>query len=313
MGIGFHPEEASTSSASDLSPDIIIPKSAYGLSTRQIAALGFTDPDVVQQRGAPDPELMRAKAFYCGDDVQPNQRIATRMAAGTGAAPGQAPPDLPSLLLDGRICYIGMPLVPAVTELVISELLWLNFSYPEKPVYVYLHSIGSQTPDGQAVGFDTEAYAILDTLSYIRPEIHTLVVGQAFGNAAMILASGKKGCRFALPHARIMTAPPRINRSFGSTSNIMIKANELEYNTQTYVEFLSKFTGRDKAEVRKDVGRNRYFTPEQAIEYGLIDRIVQPQDSVAMEERNYEAMLAQAQAQQRGSNRRAPEGAEAGY
>ncbi len=71
-----------------------------------------------------------------------------------------------------------MQLVPAVTELVISELLWLNFSYPEKPVYVYLHSIGSQTPDGQAVGFDTEAYAILDTLNYIRPEIHTLVVGQ---------------------------------------------------------------------------------------------------------------------------------------
>ena len=59
----------------------------------------------------------------------------------------------------------------------------------------------------------------------------------------MILASGKKGNRFALPHSRIMTAPPRINRSFGSTSNIMIKANELEYNTQTYVDFLSKYTG----------------------------------------------------------------------
>ena len=66
---------------------------------------------------------------------------------------------------------------------------------------------------------------------------------QAFGNAAMILASGKKGNRFALPHSRIMTAPPRINRSFGSTSNIMIKANELEYNTQTYVDFLSNYTG----------------------------------------------------------------------
>lgn len=71
-----------------------------------------------------------------------------------------------------------LQLVPAVTELVISELLWLNYSNPEKPVYVYLHSIGSQTPDGQAVGFDTEAYAILDTLAYIRPVIHTLVVGQ---------------------------------------------------------------------------------------------------------------------------------------
>lgn len=73
---------------------------------------------------------------------------------------------------------VRLQLVPAVTELVISELLWLNFSSPEKPVYVYLHSIGSQTPDGQAVGFDTEAYAILDTLAYIRPEIHTLALGQ---------------------------------------------------------------------------------------------------------------------------------------
>ena len=209
------------------------------------------------------------------------------MSAGTGAAPGQAPPDLPSLLLDGRICYIGMPvsclsgcwvcflystvlqmwhtsinciklildvvwkpanfwclqLVPAVTELVISELLWLNYSAPEKPVYVYLNSIGSQGPDGQAVGFETEAYAILDTLAYIRPEIHTLVVGQAYGNAAMILASGKKGSRFSLPNARIMTAPPRMNRSFGSVSNMMIKANELEFNTQSYVDFLSQYTG----------------------------------------------------------------------
>ena len=197
---------------------------------------------------AVDQELLRAKAFYAGDEVDSNKRMATRMAAGTGAAPGQAPPDLPSLLLDGRICYIGMPvcttpltaflhhwcasvkpadvggqkacrnhcylklqgrqscwrwsqtlswkllssqlialawavqLVPAVTELVISELLWLNFSSPEKPVYVYLHSIGSQTPDGQAMGFDTEAYAILDTLAYIRPEIHTLVLGQVLCN-----------------------------------------------------------------------------------------------------------------------------------
>lgn len=195
-------------------------------------------------------------------------------------------------------------LVPAVTELVISELLWLNYSNPEKPVYVYLNCIGSQTADGQAVGFETEAYAILDTLSYIRPEIHTLVVGQAYGNAAMILASGKRGCRFALPNARIMTAPPRLNRSFGSASNIMIKANELEYNTQTYVDFLSTFTGKDKDTVRKDVGRNRYFTPSEAITYGLIDRIVTPEDAVAIEERNYEAQLQSAQAQQRGSGRR---------
>lgn len=275
-----------------------------GLNERQMAALGMARTTGLLH-AEPAPELLTAKAYYCGDEkVVEGTRVATRMSAGTGAAPGQAPPDLPSLLLDGRICYIGMPLVPAVTELVISELLWLNYSNPEKPVYVYLNCIGSQTADGQAVGFETEAYAILDTLSYIRPEIHTLVVGQAYGNAAMILASGKRGCRFSLPNARIMTAPPRLNRSFGSASNIMIKANELEYNTQTYVDFLSTFTGKDKETVREDVGRNRYFTPQQAIEYGLIDRIVQPEDAVAIEERNYEAQLNAAQAQQRGGGRR---------
>lgn len=191
-------------------------------------------------------------------------------------------------------------LVPSVTELVISELLWLNYASPEKPVYVYLNSTGSQTMQGEAVGFETEATAILDTMAYIRPDIYTLVIGQAFGNAAMILASGKKGHRFALPHSRIMTCPPRMNRSFGNVTNVMIKANELENATQTYVHFISRFTGRDKEEVRKDVGRNRYFTPEQAIEYGLIDRVVAPTDDVAIERRDYEGMLRASQAGQRG-------------
>ena len=72
----------------------------------------------------------------------------------------------------------------------------------------------------------------MDTLGYIRPKVYTLVIGQAFGNAAMIVASGAKGCRFATPNSRLMTAPPRINRNFGTTKNIMIRANELENNTQ---------------------------------------------------------------------------------
>lgn len=276
-----------------------------------MAALGMGSPHRSLIMNEPAPESLSAKAFYCGDDkVGEATRMVTRMAGGGGygnGGPGQAPPDLPSLLLDARICYIGMPLVPAVTELVISELLWLNYNNPEKPIYVYLNSIGTQTPDGQAVGFETEAYAILDTLGYIRPEVYTLVVGQAFGNAAMILACGKKGCRFALEHARMMTAPPRMNRTFGSTHNIMIKANELEYNTQTYVDFLSKFTGRPKETVRQEVGRNRYFTPRQAIEYGLIDKVVTPQDGVQIEARNYDAEMAASQARQGG--RRVPAGA----
>lgn len=286
----------------------------FGLTTRQMAALGLGQHG---HRGLimdePDAASLTAKAFYCGDEKVGNAtRMVTRMSAGGyGGGPGSAPPDLPSLLLDARICYIGMPLVPAVTELVISELLWLNYNNPEKRIYVYLNSIGTQTPDGQAVGFETEAYAILDTLGYIRPEVYTLVVGQAFGNAAMILASGKKGHRFALEHARMMTAPPRMNRTFGSTHNIMIKANELEYNTQTYVDFLAKFTGRPAEDVRKEVGRNRYFTPPQAIDYGLIDKILRPEDDAQIEERNYEAQLAASQSAQRGSRAGASAAADA--
>lgn len=190
-----------------------------------------------------------------------------------------APPDLPSMLLNGRIVYIGMPLVAAVTELVVAQLLWLQYDNPEKPVYLYINSGGTISEDGQQrIGFETEAYAIAglglslfssflffpiplfsppnckdvqldndefddllhggffsssycyynfissvrkgrqwvsvckvscvmsrptDTLSYIRNDVHTIAVGKCWGQAAMILGSGKKGKRHALPNASI--------------------------------------------------------------------------------------------------------------
>lgn len=307
MGISFTEDfQQSETSSSGL----LLPTSPeFGLTMKQMDVLGLSNQAMTKLPEV-KAELLTAKCHYVGDFVETGKRQAPRMAVDT-KAPGQAPPDLPSLLLDGRICYIGMPLVQAVTELVISELLWLNYSSPEKPIYVYINSTGSQNPNGESVGFETEAYAILDTLAYIRPDFYTLVIGQAFGNAAMILAAGKKGHRFALPHSRIMTCPPRMNRSFGNTTNIMIKANELEQNTQTYVDFMSMFTGKDKETVRKDVGRNRYFTPAQAIDYGIIDRVVAPTDEVAIDARDYEGMLRASQSQQRGS-RYAGAAAEAG-
>lgn len=133
-----------------------------------------------------------------------------------------------------------------------------------------------QTQEGQSVGFETEAYAIMDTLRYIRPDVHTVCCGKAFGNAAMLLASGKKGNRYSLPHASIMTCPPRLNRKVDTATNLMITANELDSNTETYVEYLVEFTGKTRDEVLKDIARTRYFTPETAIEYGLIDKVINP-------------------------------------
>lgn len=84
----------------------------------------------------------------------------------------------------------------------------------------------------QAIAFETEAYALLDTMKYIAPDVFTLVIGEARGNAAMLVASGKKGNRFILPLSRMMTAPPRMNRSFGTTVDMMIRAQELEFHTE---------------------------------------------------------------------------------
>lgn len=191
-----------------------------------------------------------------------------------------------------------MPLVPSVTELVICELLWLNYDQADQPIYIYINSTGSQTPDGQAVGFETEAYAIMDTMAYVRPSKYTIALAQAHGNAALILASGKKGARYAMPHTNIKLQAPVMNQSYDVSTNATIKANELQACTDTYVQFMSDFTGRDLETVRKESGRDKYYTPEQAIEYGLIDKVVETQDSMMLE-RDYDRMLAESQAMQR--------------
>jgi ATP-dependent Clp protease protease subunit len=207
----------------------------------------------------------------------PPTRMVTSMAAGGGGGgPGQAPPDLPSLLLNSRICYLGMSLVPAVTELIVAELLYLGSENPEKPVYFYINSTGSQSPNGESVGFETEAYAIMDTMRYIRPEIHTVCIGKAHGNAAMLLASGAKGKRYALPNSSIALHPPRLNRKVDTATNLMIQANELYDNTTTHLDFLSECTGKTPEQLEKDLARVRYFTPDEAIQYGLIDKVVNP-------------------------------------
>ena len=115
---------------------------------------------------------------------------------------------------------------------------------------------------------DSEAYAILDTMRYIRPKMHTVAVGKCFGNAAMLLAAGDKGCRHALPNAQIMTHPPKLNRTFDTSVNVQIRANEIEVCEDTYMGFMSEFSGKPIEEVKKDLDRRRYFTPQQAIDYG---------------------------------------------
>ena len=160
-----------------------------------------------------------------------------------------------------------------VTELIIAQLLYLEFDNPEKPIYFYINSTGTSWYTGDAIGFETEAFAICDTLRYIKPPIHTICIGQAMGTAAVILSAGTKGQRAALPHASIVLHQPRSGAQ-GQATDIQIRAKEVLHNKRAMLEILSANTGRSVEELSKDSDRMSYLTPEQAKDYGLIDRVL---------------------------------------
>lgn len=195
------------------------------------------------------------------------------------------PPDLPSLLLKERIIYLGLPLVSSddfkrqmgvdVTKLIIAQLLYLQFSDPSKPIFFYINSTGTSWYTGDAIGQETEAFAICDTMNYIKPPVHTICLGQAMGTAAMILSAGAKGSRASLPHATIVLNQPRMGMGRSQATDIQIRAKEVLSNKASLLEILSKNTGQSAEKIAKDTDRMLYMTPEQAKEYGLIDRVLE--------------------------------------
>ncbi len=193
------------------------------------------------------------------------------------------PPDLESLMLKERIVYLGLPLFSSdevkrnigidVTQLIIAQLLYLQFDNPEKPIYFYINSTGTSWYTGDAVGFETEAFAICDTMSYVKPPIHTICIGQAMGTAAMILSAGTKGYRASLPHATIVLNQAKTGAR-GQATDISIRAKEVLANKTTFLNILSKNTGQSVEKIAKDTDRMLYMTPEIAQEYGLIDQVL---------------------------------------
>ncbi|MGK7939475.1 MAG: ATP-dependent Clp protease proteolytic subunit [Crocosphaera sp.] len=194
------------------------------------------------------------------------------------------PPDLESLLLKERIIYLGLPLFSSdevkqqvgidVTQLIIAQLLYLQFDNPDKPIFFYINSTGTSWYTGDAIGFETEAFAICDTMNYVKPPIHTICIGQAMGTAAMILSAGTKGCRASLPHATIVLNQNRSGAQ-GQATDIQIRAKEVLQNKQTMLKILSQNTGQGVEKIAKDIDRTFYLTPEKAQEYGLIDRVLE--------------------------------------
>jgi ATP-dependent Clp endopeptidase proteolytic subunit ClpP len=195
--------------------------------------------------------------------------------------PQTPPPDLPSLLLDSRIVYLGMPLVPAVTELIIAELLYLQHKDRSKPIYLYINSTGTTRADGETVGFETEGTAIYDAMSFVKNEIHTVGVGVAIGQACMLLSAGEKGKRFMLEHATAMMHQPRVPPTGQRQAiEVEIKWREVLAQKQNMLEIMSRTTGHDTNKLEKDMSRPLYMQPKDALAYGIIDGIVNPEKQI---------------------------------
>jgi len=177
---------------------------------------------------------------------------------------GERAYDLYSRLLKDRIIILGSEIDEDVANIVVAELLFLEAEDPEKDIHFYINSPG---------GLVTAGLAIYDTMQYIKPDIVTICVGQAASMAAVLLAAGSKGKRFALPHSRIMIHQP-LGGAQGQATDIEIQAKEILRIRDMLNQILSEHTGQPIERVRKDTDRDFYMSPEEAFEYGIIDGIL---------------------------------------
>jgi ATP-dependent Clp protease protease subunit len=172
--------------------------------------------------------------------------------------------DIYSRLLKERIIFLGTTIDDHVANLVIAQLLFLEAEDPEKDIMLYINSPGGMVSAG---------LAIYDTMQYIKPDVCTICVGQAASMAAVLLAAGAKGKRYALPHSRIMIHQP-MGAFQGQATEVEIQAKEILRLRDILNEILAKHTGQDKRRIAKDTERDFYMSSEEAQKYGIIDHIL---------------------------------------
>jgi len=177
--------------------------------------------------------------------------------------------DLYSRLLKDRIIFLGMPIDDTVANLVCAQLLHLESESPEKDVNVYINSPGGHITGLMAV-YDTAVY---DTMQYIKNDVSTMCIGQAASAAAVLLAAGTKGKRFALPNARILIHQPH-GGAAGQAADIEIQAKEIIRMRNLLEEILAHHTGQPVERVRKDSDRDFIMSAVEAQEYGVIDEVL---------------------------------------
>jgi ATP-dependent Clp protease protease subunit len=178
---------------------------------------------------------------------------------------GERAYDIYSRLLRERIVFLGTAIDDMVANLVMAQLLFLESEDPSKEIYLYINSPG---------GIITSGLAIYDTMQYVKAPIVTTCIGQAASMGAVLLAGGEKGKRFALPHARILIHQP-LGGAQGQASDIDIQAKEILRMREEINKILEKHTGQTIEKVARDTERDYFMGAEQAIEYGIIDQILE--------------------------------------
>lgn len=178
---------------------------------------------------------------------------------------GERAYDIYSRLLKERIVFLGTAVDDMMANIIIAQLLFLESEDPSKDIYLYINSPG---------GIITSGMAIYDTMQYIKAPVVTTCIGQAASMGALLLAGGEKGKRFALPHSRILIHQP-LGGAQGQASDIDIQAKEILRVREETNAILAKHTGQPLDKVARDTERDYFMTAQQAIEYGLIDQILE--------------------------------------
>ena len=176
--------------------------------------------------------------------------------------------DIYSRLLKERVIFITGPIEDHMANLVVAQLLFLEAENPEKDINIYINSPGGSVTSGMS---------IYDTMSYIKPDISTLCIGQASSMGAILLTGGTKGKRFALPNSRIMIHQP-LGGFQGQATDIEIHAQEILKIRTKLNEILSHHSGKDIDKVSKDTERDNFMSGDEAVKYGLIDKVIDKRD-----------------------------------
>ncbi len=182
---------------------------------------------------------------------------------------GERAYDIYSRLLKENIIFLGTPIDDTVANLVIAQMLFLAAEDPQRDISLYINSPGGSISSG---------LAILDTMRFVEPDIVTICVGQAASMGAVLLAAGSKGKRYSLPHSRILIHQPSMSGLAGQATDIDIYAREILRMREILNQILADCTGQDVDKISRDVDRDYILEPEQALAYGMIDRVITSRD-----------------------------------